>query len=76
MKQGSIGCIAKREIQWVIDNIENPDLSMKEKQKMVYIINNIGDKFLRERLKSYPVYIEMVAENGETYDKNRNGEGN
>lgn len=36
MKQGSIGCIAKREIQWVIDNIENPDLSMKEKQKMVY----------------------------------------
>lgn len=62
MKQGSIGAIARKEIQWAIDNIENTNLNLDERKRLVYIINNIGDKFLRERLKSYPVYIEVVRE--------------
>lgn len=61
MEQGSIGAIAKKEIQWAINNIQNRNLSMPEHNKLIYIINNIGDKFLREKLKSYPVYIEAVA---------------
>ena len=60
MKQGSIGAIARKEIQWTIDSIENKELSITEQRKLVYIINNIGDKFLREKLKSYPVYIEAA----------------
>lgn len=62
MKQGSIGGIARKQIQWAIDNIENTDLEIDDKKKLVYIINNIGDKFLREKLKSYPTYITATAE--------------
>lgn len=69
MKQGSIGEIARKEIQWVIDNIENRDLNISEMKRMVYIIDNIGDKFLREKLKSYPFYIEMAVESGNSNGK-------
>lgn len=58
MEQGSIGDIAKKEIQWAIDNIENKNLSLYELKKLKYVINNIGDKFLKEKLKSYFVYFE------------------
>ena len=61
MKRGSIGEIARKEIQWVIDNIDNSDLNIMERKRLVYIIDNIGDKFLREKLKSYPVYIETTV---------------
>ena len=60
MEQGSIGAIARKEIQWAINSIENKKLSLTDQRKLVYIINNIGDKFLREKLKSYPVYIDAV----------------
>jgi hypothetical protein len=62
MEKGSIGAIARKEIQWAIDSIENTNLSLEERKRLVYIINNIGDKFLREKLKSYPVYIEASVE--------------
>lgn len=62
MEQGSIGAIARKEIQWAINNMENRDLSLSEWKKLVYIINNVGDKFLREKLKSYPAYVEATAE--------------
>lgn len=69
MEKGSIGTIAKKEIQWAIDNsIKNMDLSFEEQKRLVYIINNIGDKFLREKLKSYPVYIESAKRVGMTYN--------
>lgn len=61
MKKGSIGEIARKEIQWVIDNIDNGDLDIMERKRLVYIIDNMGDKFLREKLKSYPLYIETTA---------------
>ncbi|MBT9779623.1 AAA family ATPase, partial [Clostridium sp. MCC353] len=48
MKEGSIGKIAKREIQWVINNLDNMNLTIDERKRLVYIINNVGDKFLRE----------------------------
>lgn len=60
MEQGSIGAIARKEIQWAINSIANKELNLTEQKKLVYIINNIGDKFLREKLKSYPVYIEAA----------------
>jgi len=69
MRRGSIGNIAKRKIQWAIDNIESSNLNIADRKKLLYIINNIGDKFLREKLKSYSAYIEMAEENGEEYDK-------
>ncbi|HAZ36592.1 MAG TPA: hypothetical protein DDW58_03355 [Clostridiaceae bacterium] len=62
MEKGSIGAIARREIQWAIDNIENTNLNLDNRKRLVYIINNIGDKFLRENLKSYPIYIESAKE--------------
>ena len=62
MEKGSIGAIARKEIQWVIDNIDNTNLNLGDRKRLVYIINNIGDKFLRENLKSYPVYIESAKE--------------
>lgn len=62
MEQGSIGEIARAEIQWVIDNIKNFNLNLDDRKRLVYIINNIGEKFLREKLKSYPVYIEATKE--------------
>lgn len=62
MEQGSIGTIARKQIQWAIDNIRNTNLSIADRKKLVYIIDNIGDKFLREKLKSYPVYIEATRE--------------
>lgn len=62
MEKGSIGAIARKKIQWAIDNIENTNLNLDDRKKLVYIINNIGDKFLRENLKSYPVYIEAAKE--------------
>lgn len=58
MKEGSIGNIAKEQIQWVIDNIENNDLKPNDKKKLVYIIDNIGDKYLRQKLSSYHNYIQ------------------
>lgn len=64
MKEGSIGGIAKKEIQWAIDNIGNTNLSLDAKKRLIYIIDNIGDKFLREKLKTYPIYIEMTATKG------------
>lgn len=57
MDQGSIGAIARKEIQWAIDNIRNTNLNLDDRRKLVYIIDNIGDKFLREKLMSYPMYI-------------------
>lgn len=62
MEKGSIGAIARKEIQWVIDNIENTNLNLGDRKRLVYIINNIGDKFLRENLKSYPIYIEAAKQ--------------
>ncbi|WP_123054473.1 AAA family ATPase [Clostridium sp. JN-1] len=62
MEQGSIGAIARKQIQWAIDNIRNIDLGIVDQKKLVYIIDNIGDKFLREKLKSYPIYIKAVEE--------------
>jgi len=62
MEQGSIGAIAREQIQWAIDNIENTDLDIIGRKKLVYIIDNIGDKFLREKLKSYPIYIKETEE--------------
>ena len=62
MEKGSIGAIARKEIQWAIDNFENTKLNLDDCKRLVYIINNIGDKFLREKLKSYPVYIESAKE--------------
>lgn len=62
MEKGSIGAIARKKIQWAINNIENTNLNFDDRKRLVYIINNIGDKFLRENLKSYPVYIEAAKE--------------
>lgn len=62
MEKGSIGAIARKKIQWAINNIENTNLNLDDRKRLVYIINNIGDKFLRENLKSYPVYIEAAKE--------------
>ncbi|QXE19305.1 AAA family ATPase [Clostridium sp. 001] len=62
MEQGSIGAIAKKQIQWAIDNIRNIDLGIVDRKKLVYIIDNIGDKFLREKLKSYPIYVKATEE--------------
>ena len=62
MEKGSIGAIARKKIQWAINNIENTNLNFDDQKRLVYIINNIGDKFLRENLKSYPVYIEAAKE--------------
>ena len=62
MEKGSIGAIARKEIQWAIDNIENTNLDLDDRRKLVYIINNVGDKFLRENLKAYPVYIKVSIE--------------
>lgn len=62
MEQGSIGSIARKQIQWAIDNIRNTNLSIADRKKLVYIIDNIGDKFIREKLKSYSVYIEATEE--------------
>jgi len=46
MRRGSIGNIAKRKIQWAIDNIESSNLNIADRKKWLYIINNIGDNFL------------------------------
>lgn len=62
MEKGSIGAIARKEIQWAIDNIENTNLDVDNSKRLVYIIDNIGEKFLREKLKSYPIYIESSKE--------------
>lgn len=62
MEQGSIGAIAMKQIQWVIDNIRNTNLGLADRKKLIYIIDNIGDKFLREKLKSYPIYIAAKEE--------------
>lgn len=62
MEQGSIGAIARKQIQWAIDNIRNTNLGLADRKKLVYIIDNIGDKFLREKLKSYSVYITATEE--------------
>lgn len=62
MEQGSIGAIARKQIQWAIDNIRNTNLGIADRKKLVYIIDNIGDKFIREKLKSYSVYIEATEE--------------
>ena len=50
-----------------VDNIDNKELNKDEQKRMVYIVNNIGDKFLREKLKSSPIYIEMAKESRNTY---------
>lgn len=62
MGKGSIGAIARKEIQWAIDNFENTNLDTGDRKRLIYIINNIGDKFLRENLKSYPIYIKSAEE--------------
>ncbi|EHJ02365.1 AAA ATPase [Clostridium sp. DL-VIII] len=62
MEQGSIGAIARKQIQWAIDNIRNTNLGIEDRKKLVYIIDNIGDKFLREKLKSYSIYIAAKDE--------------
>lgn len=62
MEKGSIGAIARKQIQWAIDNITNTNLGIADRRKLVYIIDNIGDKFLREQLKSYSVYIAATEE--------------
>ena len=59
MEQGSIGNIARDKIQWVIDKRNESAFRNEEKEKIVCILNNIGDKFLREKLKSYPTYMQM-----------------
>ena len=67
LQEGSIGRFARHEIQWAIDNIDNKELNKDEQKRMVYIVNNIGDKFLREKLKSSPIYIEMAKESRNAY---------
>lgn len=67
LQEGSIGRFARHEIQWAIDNIDNKELNKDERKRMVYIVNNIGDKFLREKLKSSPIYIEMAKESRNAY---------
>lgn len=62
MDEGSIGAIARKEIQWAIDNIRNTNLNLDDRRKLVYIIDNIGDKFLREKLMSYPMYIYAATQ--------------
>ncbi|MHC1683155.1 MAG: AAA family ATPase [Clostridiaceae bacterium] len=62
LEQGSIGAIAREKIQWAIDNIRNTNLGIEDSKKLVYIIDNIGYKFIREKLKSYPVYIAAKEE--------------
>lgn len=53
MTEGSIGKIAKEQIQWVIDQIDKKaSLGENDFKRIRYVIDNIGDRLLREKLKT------------------------
>lgn len=61
MDEGSIGEIAKKKIQDVMNVLNNKVEEQSELDEAIYIIDNIGEKFIREKLKTHPRYIEEKA---------------
>lgn len=61
MDQGSIGEIAKQKIQDAMNVLNNKVAEQSELDEAMYIIDNIGEKFIREKLKTHPRYIEEKA---------------
>lgn len=49
MDEGDIGDFAKRNIGYAIEKLKNEDLT--EKEKLLFIIENIGQDIVRERLR-------------------------
>jgi predicted ATPase len=65
MDQGSIGEIAKKKIQDAMNVVNNKAAKQSEIDEAIYIIDNIGEKFVREKLKTHPRYIEEKAKRQE-----------
>ena len=58
MDEGSIGEIAKKKIQEAMNVLNNKEAEQSELDEAMFIIDNIGEKFIREKLKTHPRYIE------------------
>lgn len=57
MEQGNIGLIAKTKIQNAIDVLNGKYVEQNELDEVIYTIDAIGERFIREKLKSHPIYI-------------------
>lgn len=61
MEDGSIGTFAKYKIQKCIDNIEGKKKNMTS-QEIEYIINNIGEPFVKKKLQKDMKYKRLTGE--------------
>jgi hypothetical protein len=51
LSKGSIGAFARQEIQTILDKInKNDQLNLKEKERILGVINLVGDPFLKEKM--------------------------
>ena len=67
MEDGSIGAIARDKINKAIDVItkESDDIDQETIAESLYTIDRIGDRFIKERLKSYRRYkVEEAKRQG------------
>ena len=67
MDKGSIGNIARGKIQKVINYVEKGEKPDFSKEEVYYIIENIGEPFLRDRLKRN---VRLLDLEGEDDDQN------